>query len=108
MDKEVKTRWLTALLSGKYKQGRGRLRSRDEHFCCLGVLCDVVSPAGWHAPDRPTSDRYTYGREKTGGYLPYEMNEVANIGFDAERKLIEMNDEGKPFPEIAAYIRENL
>lgn len=46
MDPEIKAKWVAALRSGKYKQGRGRLRSGDE-FCCLGVLCDIVYPQGW-------------------------------------------------------------
>lgn len=41
MNPEIKTRWITALRSGKYKQGAGYLNEND-CFCCLGVLCDVV------------------------------------------------------------------
>lgn len=33
-------RWANALRSGKYFQGRGRLRVGNT-FCCLGVLCDI-------------------------------------------------------------------
>jgi len=39
----VKTKWIQALRSGKYKQGTGRLRDVDKDiFCCLGVLYDIV------------------------------------------------------------------
>lgn len=41
MNKEIKARWIEALRSGNYEQGRYNLRRRDE-FCCLGVLCDIV------------------------------------------------------------------
>ena len=45
MKKRVLTKWLKALRSGKYKQGRGTLCQTDkngnESFCCLGVLCDL-------------------------------------------------------------------
>lgn len=47
MDKAVKERWVAALRSGKYRQGREYLREdpEDRHhhakFCCLGVLCKV-------------------------------------------------------------------
>lgn len=44
MNAEIKKRWLEALRSGEYKQGRGHLRQyeRGEHtYCCLGVLCDL-------------------------------------------------------------------
>lgn len=37
----------TALRSGKYEQGQGKLRSNHNEFCCLGVLCDLVDPLGW-------------------------------------------------------------
>lgn len=36
MTKKVKTTWLKALRSGKYKQGEGFLKFNNE-YCCLGV-----------------------------------------------------------------------
>lgn len=41
MNPEVKAAWLTALRSGEYTQGRGKLNKGGE-FCCLGVLCDIA------------------------------------------------------------------
>ena len=41
MNKEIKARWVEALRSGNYEQGRYNLR-RSDRYCCLGVLCDVV------------------------------------------------------------------
>jgi hypothetical protein len=38
---EIKTLWLEALRSGRYKQGFYRLKSGGDNFCCLGVLCDL-------------------------------------------------------------------
>jgi len=39
MDPELKRKWIKALRSGKYKQGRGQLwRKSDNSYCCLGVL----------------------------------------------------------------------
>lgn len=47
MKKRVLTKWLKALRSGKYKQGRGTLcqidKNGNESFCCLGVLCDLYN-----------------------------------------------------------------
>jgi len=43
MKKIWKQRWLKALRNGKYKQGRYTLRTQEDRFCCLGVLCDVVA-----------------------------------------------------------------
>jgi hypothetical protein len=42
LDVKTKDRWLKALRSRKYKQGHMVLKSRDNHYCCLGVLCEVV------------------------------------------------------------------
>jgi len=44
MNPEVKKKWIEALKSGKYKQGRLTLRHTikgEDAFCCLGVLCDL-------------------------------------------------------------------
>lgn len=46
MNPEAKAKWIEALRSGKYKQGRGALRNGDT-FCCLGVLCDISGVAKW-------------------------------------------------------------
>ena len=42
---EIKARFVEALRSRKYPQGRYRLRSRD-NFCCLGVLGDLAVQDG--------------------------------------------------------------
>lgn len=48
--KKNRQKWIDALRSGKYKQGRGTLKDGDS-FCCLGVLCDVYAKTrrynGW-------------------------------------------------------------
>ena len=41
MIKEIKEDWIKALRSGDYEQGEEYLRSGENHFCCLGVLCDL-------------------------------------------------------------------
>ena len=40
MKEDIAKRWVEALRSGEYKQGRNQLRKGDA-FCCLGVLCDL-------------------------------------------------------------------
>lgn len=44
---EFAKRWVEALLSGKYKQGRGCMRTANNEFCCLGVALDVMAPDEW-------------------------------------------------------------
>lgn len=41
MKKTIADKWVKALRSGDYKQGRGLLCENDK-FCCLGVLCDIA------------------------------------------------------------------
>lgn len=42
MNPEYKAKWVAALRSGKYEQGRAALHKEGGGMCCLGVLCDVV------------------------------------------------------------------
>jgi hypothetical protein len=37
MNEQIRRRWIKALRSGKYKQGR-RYFEKDNRYCCLGVL----------------------------------------------------------------------
>jgi hypothetical protein len=48
MNPDVKAKWVAALRSGEYKQGPEWLQGESGCFCCLGVLCDILDPEGWH------------------------------------------------------------
>ena len=58
MKPEIKARWLTALRSKEYAQGRGALCQQHNgimEFCCLGVLSDLYAKdhnVPWMPPDR--------------------------------------------------------
>lgn len=41
MRKKVKKLWVDALMSGRYVQGKSQLCSRDNRYCCLGVLTEL-------------------------------------------------------------------
>jgi len=43
MKKAEKTKWVAALRSGKYKQGKGALRHSDNTYCCLGVAVSAIT-----------------------------------------------------------------
>jgi hypothetical protein len=43
MNKEWKAKWVKALRSGKYRQGRTRLYD-GKFYCCLGVLKELIEP----------------------------------------------------------------
>lgn len=36
---------MTALRSGRYKQGKGQLKDKEGRYCCLGVACEVYRKA---------------------------------------------------------------
>jgi len=49
MDKKIKQKWISALKSGKFKQGRGKLRYGNQngtYHCCLGVLSEIAVKEG--------------------------------------------------------------
>lgn len=48
--------WVEALRSGKYKQTKGKLKSRNGAYCCLGVLCEVAE-----VPRLFSGGEYNYG-----------------------------------------------
>ena len=104
MDKEWKSKWLEALRSGKYKQGRGCLRSENNKFCCLGVLCDLVAPQDWE-PGLEEMGHY-YGHRGSYGAPDQAIKDVVSIA--SWGKLMEMNDSGASFTEIADWIEKNL
>lgn len=99
MDAELKKKWVEALRSGEYKQGTGWLRKNDK-FCCLGVLAAVngdplaLGADTLHRSRRGSASKYGYWEN-----LIESEDEVA---------LVNMNDQGDSFAEIADYIEANL
>lgn len=122
MNPEIKTRWVTALLSGKYKQGAGYLNENDR-FCCLGVLCDVVKDElkiDWY--ENPEDEDFAIFDGKSQ-FLPKSVSVYAGLGINDDVRvpfiydpedgevmvpLSELNDEGISFIKIAELIEENL
>lgn len=104
MDEKVKAKWLEALRSGKYKQGRQSLREADS-FCCLGVLCDILNSNGWR---NVTNNDLLYSFNGELGVIDKRL--AKSIGIEeCQDILIEMNDEKQnDFSEIADYIEANL
>lgn len=46
MKKEYADKWIAALRSGKYKQGKHTLctvEGKTAKYCCLGVLCHILN-----------------------------------------------------------------
>jgi hypothetical protein len=118
MNPEVKAKWLKALRSGEYKQGRQRLR-KDNRFCCLGVLCDIyikdTQRGKW---ENDTFIDVDGARERgilTNGVVEWSGLENGNPTLTVYSEalkdldsLTEMNDRGMSFNEIANFIEQNL
>lgn len=115
MLKELKDKWLAALRSGEYRQGKAALRkhskSQDESqdarfdmFCCLGVLCDVYDPYSW--VDGNITKGYV--RLQNDGYPSDEVLNNVGLPYDLSRKLGKLNDAGKTFGDIADFIESQV
>jgi hypothetical protein len=107
MDAEIKQKWVEALRGGQFKQGEGVLRTNDDRYCCLGVLCSV-SGLEW---DMSARMRWQAIFDGTSGIGDVPSAYAAKIGLTqlARDTLITMNDTSKePFPKIADYIESNL
>ncbi len=108
--KGIIKRWVAALRSKKYKQGKGVLRSEKGNYCCLGVLCDVVSPKGWHktavlaGQNEDTKSIRHRMDDSSAEMISHKhlarLTGLANCG----QELAIMNDNGKSFAIIADYI----
>lgn len=124
MDTDIKARWVSALRSGDYKQGKGLLR-KDDKFCCLGVLCELAVAAGAVSfevnADPDDDDQYDgathiYGGSESVHYLPNEVVTWAGLetfnpvvpGGDSGQQLAGLNDQGRSFSKIADLIEEHL
>ena len=60
MKPEIKKRWIDALKSGDYVQGKEALCDRGDSFCCLGVLCDL------YIQDTKNGEWLTYDEDEDG------------------------------------------
>lgn len=94
LDPEFKTKWVDALRSGEFNQGRYALSS-EGRYCCLGVAAMLMLPEG--AEDRAAYDTDVY--EASDNWLKHEQIQ----------ELIDLNDDQKKdFDQIADWIEANL
>lgn len=92
MNRDIAQRWVDALRSGDYEQGKERLARKGEDgktkFCCLGVLCEIALADG-------IVERKSYDIERSDYYyravgnpndesctsLPHDVREWAGLGW---------------------------
>jgi hypothetical protein len=115
MKTEVKAKWVEALRSGEYKQGKDRLRCEDT-YCCLGVLADLAVREGIGAWEGnlfvAAADPFDVG----GALTPEAVVEWAGlpdtnpvVGADGQRHTLSgLNDNSRTFDEIANLIEAQL
>lgn len=117
MNPKVKAKLIAALTSGKYKQAQGALRTRSG-YCCLGVLCDLYAKEhprkGWRRRLPGESD-IRFGVSSEQLLLPIEVQEWSGITKDNGEfydrqtgnscSLVELNDNGHSFDQIAKTIK---
>ena len=114
-------KWVKALESGDYKQGKGCLAqySKDGklRFCCLGVACEISKLSKWESSNELSM---TYAgahgglpgpvmewlgiRDETGSLVNDEGEYIHTKNADC---LSSMNDSGWSFKKIAKFIRWN-
>ena len=127
MKQEIAQQWTQALRSGQYEQGTGYLNLKNKYFCCLGVLCETLLPnhpeieKGLMDVETTTNHRLTVTSYNGNfQFLGHSIRQLigaqaapsrSSPDYDAEKAnkqqltlLVEMNDQGKSFAEIANYI----
>ena len=127
MNPEVKTKWLEALRSGKYKQTEGRLRDSVGH-CCIGVLACVLKEDFPNIVEDYSivdgefggemcviAKNIAFGQEhawRSYSELPETIYASVGVPYLIAAQLIQMNDgymaKKTHFPGIADYIEEKL
>jgi hypothetical protein len=122
MNQRVKKLWVCALRSGEFKQGKGFL-SRDGKYCALGVLSVLAMLEG----ECTYSEDNGVGRFDNRRFrLSYNVMKWAGIAQEGERflnpqelgvllklkkketSILELNDNGKSFSQIARIIEDYL
>lgn len=120
MKKHIAKKWVAALRSGDYKQGKSALRGTDSKdrttFCCLGVLCNLHAQAHPKIAKTQTNPEIYLGEMD---FLPEEVREWAGMKtndgsygeethWGPESDLANDNDAGVSFKKIADIIEAHV
>lgn len=107
MKTEYKKPWIEALRSNKYEQTIQQLRSPDDKFCCLGVLCDIIDTNAWEL--NGDSFFHKWGGDKSDALLTNPILEEVGLTYEESEELFHLNDSrGYTFNQIADYIETEL
>lgn len=112
MNSQVKEKWIAALRSGEYEQGKNKLRG-SEGFCCLGVLCDLYSQEpftqGWkfngEYEKSPLPMDYWYF-DGESEFLPKSVMEWAGLKTNCPEVAVEDDDAGESIYDSIANLND--
>lgn len=105
MREDFKAKWVAALRSGDYMQGRNYLH-RDDEFCCLGVACEVLrKDFSEEIHIRVEEEANVVVYEGRNQFLARAIRDFTGLDGNSEGALAVLNDDdGRTFSEIADYI----
>lgn len=108
LPKIFKAKWIAALRSKKYKQGKENLYNPDtDTYCCLEVACSILGIPNKILENKgmPFSINNPIADKKLIKFFKGEKNESRIVQDD----LVDMNDtDGKSFIQISNWIEKNL
>ena len=108
MNKELRNRWVAALRSGDYLQGRNTLVAKKGdryYFCCLGVL-GVLMGGAVTIYEKDFDD---YGISLEGSiFTQFLYYPKVPLPINIQKYLGDMNDDGASFETIANYIEAHF
>ncbi len=109
INKEMIIKWIEALRSGKYKQGRDLLR-KDDEYCCLGVACDIFKSdinGDWVKPVMGGRMSFKAGLIDVLYDIPPILKDKLGLPDKVRNHMVSMNDSfDKNFNEIADYLEK--
>lgn len=129
MKKEIAKKWIKALRSGKYTQGKNYLlhfnKKGEPKHCCLGVLCELYNDSMKKNHKKSLTienitdldDTFFVCFDGQGEGLPKVVQEWAgmsdstghfNDDKNREHCLADYNDTGKKFDTISDIIEKNV
>lgn len=107
MKKLIKDKWLEGLKSGKYTHYKSSLRSNDDCFCALGVLCDIVDPNGWSKNDGRTGEVH-WSHQMRYAFPTQDLLDDAGISPSQTTMIIQLNEKNNGFEEVIKYVEKHL
>ncbi len=105
MELALKNKWIEALRSGEYLQGKGALREagrggKADKYCCLGVLIDIADAERWIEHDvnpgeniqAKFTDSHGTGDNHAEGELEGDLKDICDLTKAQSSMLITLND----------------